>query len=118
VSQAVLARGRALVVTGDAAQGIPPCSACHGPSLTGMEPGIPGLVGLRPAYISAQLGAFRYGTRSAAEPDCMQAVAGLLTEDDVAAVAAYLASLPVPHDPSALPRDSLKTPLRCGSEPG
>ncbi len=55
---------------------------------TGMEPGIPGLVGLRAAYVSAQLGAFRYGTRSALEPDCMQKVAARLIEDDVKAVAA------------------------------
>ena len=48
-----------------------------------MEPAIPGLLGLRAAYISAQLGAWRYGTRTAAAPDCMQIVAGPLTEDDV-----------------------------------
>ena len=35
----------------------------------------PGLLGLRADYISAQLGAWRYGTRTAAEPDCMQIVA-------------------------------------------
>ncbi len=48
-----------------------------------MEPAIPGLLGLRASYISAQLGGWRYGTRTAAAPDCMQIVAGLLTEDDV-----------------------------------
>ncbi|MBV9118746.1 MAG: c-type cytochrome, partial [Acetobacteraceae bacterium] len=90
---------------------------CHGSALTGMEPAIPGLVGLRPAYISAQLGAWRYGTRTAAAPDCMQVVAGHLTEEDVSAVAAYLASLPVPADPSPVPQGSLRTPLSCGSEP-
>ena len=40
---------------------------------------IPGLLGLRTNYISAQLGAWRYGTRTAAAPDCMQIVAGHLT---------------------------------------
>jgi cytochrome c553 len=82
VSPAVLARGRSLVAEGDPASGVPPCSGCHGPKLTGMEPAIPGLAGLRAAYISAQLGAFRYGTRTAAEPDCMQLVAASLTESD------------------------------------
>ena len=66
----------------------------------GMEPAIPGLLGLRASYISAQLGGWRYGTRTAAAPDCMQIVAGLLTEDDVKAVAAYLSSRPAPTDPS------------------
>ena len=82
-----------------------------------MEPAIPGLVGLRASYISAQLGAFRYGTRTATEPDCMQLVAASLTESDVTAVAAWLASQPVPPDPSPVPKGTLQMPLACGSEP-
>jgi len=116
-SAAVLARGRSLVTEGDQARGVPACSGCHGPKLTGMEPAIPGLVGLRANYISAQLGAFRYGTRAAAEPDCMQLVAASLTESDVTAVAAWLASVPVPPDPSPVPKGTLQMPLGCGSEP-
>jgi cytochrome c553 len=117
VSEALLARGRWLVTEGDPAHGVPACSGCHGPKLTGIEPAIPGLVGLRTSYISAQLGAFRYGTRTAAEPDCMQLVAASLTESDVTAVAAWLASLPIPPDPSPVPKGSLAMPLACGSEP-
>src|SRR5215472_8027191 len=117
VSAAVLARGRSLVTEGDQTRGVPACSGCHGPKLTGMEPGIPGLVGLRANYISAQLGAFRYGTRTAAAPDCMQLVAASLTEGDTTAVAAYLASQPVPTDPSPVPQGTLAMPFACGSEP-
>jgi len=117
VSNAVLARGQAIVMHGDPGHGIPACSGCHGAGLTGMEPAIPGLVGLRPSYISAQLGAFRYGTRTAAEPDCMQVVAASLTETDVTAVAAWLSSRPVPADPSPVPKGTLTMPLACGSEP-
>jgi cytochrome c553 len=117
VGSAVLALGRSLVTDGDQARGVPACSGCHGPKLTGMEPGIPGLVGLHKSYISAQLGAFRYGTRTAAEPDCMQLVAASLTESDVTAVAAWLASLPIPTDPSPVPKGTLQMPLGCGSEP-
>src|SRR5271167_1651779 len=36
VSAAVLARGRLLVAEGDLAHGVPACSNCHGPALTGM----------------------------------------------------------------------------------
>ena len=79
-----------------------------------MEPAIPGLVGLRAAYISAQLGAFRYGTRTATAPDCMQLVTASLSESDVAA---GLASQPIPPDPSPVPKGSLAMPLACGSEP-
>src|SRR5689334_6871880 len=117
VSNDVLARGEALVKQGDPKNGIPPCSACHGQSLGGMEPAIPGLLGLRANYISAQLGGWRYGTRTAAAPDCMQIVAGLLTEDDVKAVAAFLSSRPAPTDPSFARRGSLPMPLACGSQP-
>ena len=116
-SATVLARGRALVEGGDQARGVPACSGCHGPKLTGMEPGIPGLVGLRPTYISAQLGAFRYGTRTAPDPDCMQLVAANLTEADVGAAAAYLASMPVPADPAPAAQGTLAMPFACGSEP-
>jgi cytochrome c553 len=116
-SKEILARGEALVRNGDPQLGIPPCAACHGPSLGGMEPGIPGLLGLRASYVSAQLGGWRYGTRTAASPDCMQIVAGLLTEDDVKAVAAWLSSRPAPSDPSFAPRGSLPMPLACGSQP-
>src|SRR5262245_5997587 len=110
-SAALLARGRSLVAEGDPDHGVPACSRCHGPALTGMEPAIPGLVGLHASYISAQLGAFRYGTRTAAEPDCMQLVAASLTEMDVSAVAAFLASLPIPSDPSPVGHGTLSMPL-------
>ena len=83
VSSGILARGQAIVTQGDPGRGVPACSGCHGARLTGMEPAIPGLVGLHASYISAQLGAFRYGTRTAPSPDCMQLVAASLTESDV-----------------------------------
>jgi cytochrome c553 len=116
-SAAVLARGKSLVTDGDQAKAVPACAGCHGPKLTGMDPGVPGLVGLHAGYISAQLGAFRYGTRTAAMPDCMQLVAASLTEADVTAVAAYLAAQPVPADPSPLPHGTLAMPFACGSQP-
>jgi cytochrome c553 len=116
-SAAVLARGKALVEGGDQSRNVPACAGCHGPRLTGMEPGIPGLVGLRASYISAQIGAFRYGTRTAPAPDCMQLVAAGLPEADVTAVAAYLSSLPIPADPTPVAKGTLAMPFACGSEP-
>jgi cytochrome c553 len=116
-SKAVLALGQSLVTHGDPAREIPACANCHGPNFTGQEPAIPGLLGLRPNYITAQLGAWRYGNRTATAPDCMQIVAGHLTEDDLAAVAAYLSSLPAPADLAPAAHGSLAMPLACGSEP-
>jgi cytochrome c553 len=118
VSQAVLSHGEIIVNQGDLDRGIPACVSCHGATLTGQEPAIPGLLGLRATYISAQLGGWRYGTRTATAPDCMQIVAGHLTEEDVRAVAAWLASLKAPSDPSPAPANSYALPLACGSQPG
>ena len=72
---AMLVRGKAIATAGDTNKGIPACVACHGASLTGMEPGIPGLVGLRASYVAAQLTRWRVGSRHAAEPDCMKRIA-------------------------------------------
>ena len=113
----VLKRGETLVNRGDSAIQIPACASCHGPALTGMEPGIPGLLGLRPNYVSAQLGGWRYGTRSARTPDCMQLVAAKLTEADVTAVAAYLATRPAPDNVAPAAKGSYILPFSCGSEP-
>lgn len=116
VSQSVLMRGQTLVTKGDAGKNIPACTACHGPNLSGREPGIPGLIGLRPDYISAQLGAWRYGTRTAIEPDCMQLIAARMTEDDVAAASAWLAAMPIPAHTEPVKQSSERLPLACGSQ--
>jgi cytochrome c553 len=115
VSSGVLDQGRSLVVNGDGSRQIPACVACHGVNLTGMEPAIPGLVGLRPNYISAQLTRWRTGERRAAVPDCMQRIAGRLSDPDIAAVAAWLGSLPAPKDAAPEPRNAGRMPLACGS---
>ena len=87
----MVARGRDIATVGDASKGIPPCVACHGARLTGTEPGIPGLVGLRSNYIAAQLTRWRVGSRHAVEPDCMKRIASRLSEADIAAVSVWLA---------------------------
>jgi cytochrome c553 len=116
-SAEVLARGRLLATQGDRARGIPACIRCHNSAYTGMAPGIPGLLGLQANYISAQLGAWRYGTRTAISPDCMQIIAAALTEADVTAVSAWIATVPASPGAAPIPQGSLVTPLACGSEP-
>ncbi len=110
----LLARGEALVRDGDRAKDIPACAACHGKSLTGMRPAIPGLVGLVPDYVNGQLGAWRGGLRRADPPDCMARIAQRMSAADGAAVAAYLASLPGSH---AAPDAPAKLPMECGAGP-
>jgi cytochrome c553 len=113
----VLRIGEAIVERGDAARGLPACRDCHGGDLLGFEPAIPGLLALSPDYLGAQLGAWRAGTRSAAAPDCMGEVAGLLSPAEIAAATAWIASRPVPesHRPGGAAPAEL--PLRCGAVP-
>jgi len=113
---AVLARGQALVSAGDAKLGVPACVSCHGAGLTGMNPGIPGLAGLRASYIAAQLTRWRVGERHAAEPDCMKRVAIKLADTDITAVSTWLAQQEAPKDPSPETSNLVRMPFACGSQ--
>jgi cytochrome c553 len=113
---ASVARGQTLALHGDAGKNVPACIACHGKGLTGMEPGIPGLVGLRQPYIVAQLTRWRVGERHAAEPDCMKRIASRLDEADIAAVATWLSLQPAPQDASPESSNLVRMPLACGSQ--
>jgi cytochrome c553 len=113
---AMLARGNAIATKGDPGKAIPPCIACHGARLTGMNPGIPGLAGLRAAYITAQLTRWRVGNRRAAEPDCMKRIVSRLSEADIAAVAAWLARQDAPADASPESSNLVRMPMACGSQ--
>jgi cytochrome c553 len=109
------ARGRLLATKGDASRKLPACTACHGNPPTGLQPGIPGLVGLSSHYIASQVGAWKIGQREAFEPDCMREIASALTPQDIAAISAWLASLPVPANATPLKARSFALPMECGS---
>lgn len=113
----LLQRGEQLVRRGDAARRLPACTACHGAALTGVAPAVPGLLGLPNDYITAQLGAWRAGTRRALAPDCMHTVATALDTEEVAAVAAWLAAQPMPAEHRAAASLPAPMPLRCGAVP-
>lgn len=108
-------RGETLALKGDAARGIPACIACHGERLTGVQPDIPGLIGLPYDYISAQFGSWRTRTRAMDAPDCMADITRRLTDGDISAVAGYLATRPIPDDPHPQATPSAERPLRCGA---
>ncbi|OZI77981.1 c-type cytochrome [Bordetella genomosp. 12] len=108
------AQGRALVFDGDPARGLPACASCHGQTLGGMLPAIPGLLGLPRDYLVAQIGSWQNGLRHAAAPDCMAAVAHKLTPQEVGALSYWLAAQPVP--PDYRPEADQPLPVRCGSQ--
>lgn len=116
-SRTLLERGRQLARHGDAAADVPACMACHGDRLAGVEPSVPGLIGLPRHYIMGQLGAWRTGQRRAAAPDCMATIAERLAPRDVEAVAAWLASRPLPENTRPAAAGSVTMPMDCGSVP-
>lgn len=106
------ARAERLILQGDPARKVPACTACHGPSMAGREPAIPGLLGLPRDYLVGQLGAWRSGLRRAHAPDCMADVAKALSTDDIAVVASWLAAKPAGAHPEPLSTTPL--PVQCG----
>ncbi|MEO8249907.1 MAG: c-type cytochrome [Burkholderiales bacterium] len=114
-SQALLERGETLARHGDKAIDIPACVQCHGDALTGVQPAVPGLLGLPLDYLNAQLGAWRAGERRAHAPDCMATIAKRLKPEDITAVASWLSSRALSADthPAAAPAQPM--PLECGS---
>jgi cytochrome c553 len=112
---AELARGEALALHGDPARQIPSCVECHGRSLTGVLPGIPGLLGLPRNYLVGEFGAWRNGQRRAASPDCMADITKRLSDEDVAAIASWLAAQPMPSDTRPAVSIKLPLPVECGS---
>jgi len=83
----VLQRGGELALIGDAKLGVTGCDTCHGTDGQGGD--FPALAGQNPAYIAAQIKAFRDGTRTNDSSGLMQAVAKALQDADAKAVGAY-----------------------------
>jgi cytochrome c553 len=69
-----------------------PCVICHGVDLKGLGP-VPGLAGRSPSYIIRQLYDIKHGTRDGSWTALMKPVVSKLSQDDMIAIAAYLASL-------------------------
>jgi cytochrome c553 len=67
------------------------CKACHGPVGVSINPTIPNLAGQKPAYLEAQLKAFRAKDR---QNDFMNVIAGQLSDTQIHDFAAYWSGLP------------------------
>ena len=86
-----IARGEELATTGGGGRTIQ-CTICHGEGLTGLAE-IPGIAGASPIYTVRQLNDIKTGARSGPMTALMIATVANLTEEDIVALAAYLASL-------------------------
>ena len=82
-------RGEALVKTG--AGKTVQCTICHGPDLKGLG-NMPGIVGRSPSYMVRQLYDLKSGARAGPYSSMMKPVVAELSVDDMAQIAAYLAT--------------------------
>ncbi|WP_104023779.1 c-type cytochrome [Vibrio hyugaensis] len=89
LSGQVLAAGD--VAAGQAKAGV--CAACHGPDGIAVIPGYPNLKGQNEQYIASSIKAYKAGQRTGGLAAVMQAQASLLSDEDIANLAAYYASL-------------------------
>jgi cytochrome c553 len=76
-----------LVLVGDPARGIPPCSACHGPA--GSKLGAPPLEGQQPDYVERQLAAFAQVMRQNDINRQMRTIATQLRPEEMRAIAEF-----------------------------
>lgn len=89
-----IAAGRELYKGGNLQTGIPACQACHGPTGAGTAGiGYPQLGGQYVEYTLAQLKAFKNGSRANDERELMRSIVAKMSDDDMVAVANYIASL-------------------------
>ena len=89
-----MAAGRELYKGGNMQTGIPACQACHGPKGSGTAGiGYPQLGGEYVEYNLAQLKAFKDGTRTNDDKMLMRSIVEKMSDEDMVAVANYIASL-------------------------
>lgn len=87
-------QGRTIYLAGNPDSGVPACSGCHGPEGKGNEPaGFPALRGQYAAYLSKTLHDFKGKARYNDPNEMMRSVAARLTDEEVTAVAQYIAGL-------------------------
>ncbi|HMM53488.1 MAG TPA: c-type cytochrome [Candidatus Desulfobacillus sp.] len=84
--------GKKLYEDGNTTSGVPACVGCHQPNGVG-NTRYPRLAGQHQAYTIQQIGDFKSGTRANDKGRVMRAVAERITEDEMKAVAEYLAGL-------------------------
>jgi cytochrome c553 len=89
-----LALGKDVYRGGNMITGVPACMGCHGPNGSGNAPAkYPSLGGQHAGYITAQLNAFRDGTRSNDLNGMMRSVVARMSATEIEAVANYVATL-------------------------
>lgn len=90
----VIKTGRKIFKGGNRYTGVPACAGCHGPNAVGNGPAaFPHLAGQKPTYVVKTLHDFKSGQRANDVNEIMRNIASKMTDNEIAAVAAYLATL-------------------------
>jgi len=92
----LLKGGEQLARYGKWSRGVPACFQCHGSEGRGVGSHFPGITAQSAVYLANQLRSWKAGSRKNDPQGLMKAVAVQLSEDEMKAVAAYLASLGKP----------------------
>jgi cytochrome c553 len=86
--------GERIYRAGIADKGVAACTACHGPTGSGIATsGYPAVSGQYAMYVESQLQKFSEGSRSNDPNRMMRDIASRLTKDEMAAVASYMQGL-------------------------
>jgi cytochrome c553 len=86
--------GEKIYRAGNASNGTPACSGCHGPSGAGNPNAVyPALAGQYASYISKTLHDYKGGERANDPNQIMRTIASRLSEDEINAVAEYASGL-------------------------
>jgi cytochrome c553 len=91
-STAALVDAGKLVYTHGGMNGAPACISCHRAAGGGIEPDFPRITGQHEEYVETQLHAWKSGARGG-KGKLMSLIVPLLSDDEIAAVSAYVASL-------------------------
>jgi cytochrome c553 len=90
----IIKTGRKIFKGGNRYTGVPACAGCHGPNGAGNGPAaFPHLAGQKSTYIVKTLKDFQSNARSNDINEIMRNIAAKLTDSEINAVAAYLATL-------------------------
>jgi cytochrome c553 len=93
VNAVTLSRGHQLAYQGDEIERVQACNNCHGPDGVGVPHSAPYLAGQSAEYLASVIKAWHDGTRKNDAGQLMRSVAERLNDADIAAVAAYFASV-------------------------
>ncbi len=95
---ALIEEGRVIFTEGNKEAGVPACAGCHLPN-GGGAPRFPMIAAQHADYVLQQLRAFHNGTRQNDLGKVMRTVVSRLTDEEMVAVAQYVASMPAVANP-------------------